>query len=266
MIFHSHIPIEALQPYVQCYLEADGTQNILAGEYTLFPNGLSGIFFNFGNTGKIILKEEHQTPRVSIFGQIDQHFTITHSPSFYSIGILLKPTVLSWLFRVDMHEFTNKAFDGSLLRDDLHSLHHQLQEYATASGKINCIEQYLCRMILNMPPPVTLVEHAVHLIHSAKTVSIHELARHFNVSQRYLETQFQKKIGLSPKTYSLIQRFKRMERQIIKMPTVHWQQMQFANEYFDQNHFIKDFRRFTGRTPSSYLLENLEMGRSYLNA
>lgn len=266
MIFQIHTPSKGLQPYVQCYLEADGRSSMQRGEHTLFPNGLSGIFFNFGNTDKIILKQEYQTPMVSVFGQIDQHFTITHQPGFYSIGILLKPSVLSWLLRVDMHEFTNKAFDGSLLRGDLHSLHNQLQELSSIQEKIKCIELYLCKSLLRTPPPLTLVEHALQLIHSPKTIQMHHLAKQFNVSQRYLETQFQRKVGLSPKTYSLIQRFKRMEQQLIKMPTVHWHHMYFADEYYDQNHFIKDFKRFTGRTPSGYLIENLDMGRSYLNA
>ena len=33
-----------------------------------------------------------------------------------------------------------------------------------------------------------------------------------------------------------------------------------------ETHFIKDFKRFTGRTPSEYLLENFDLGRSLLKA
>jgi len=266
MVFQIHPPSKALQPFVQCYLEADGRANLHRGEHTLFPNGLSGIFFNFGNTEKIIVKEEYETPLVSVFGQIDQHFTITHLPGFYSLGVMLKPSVLSWLLRVNMSEFTNKAFDGQLIRSDLHSLHNQMQEVNETKKKIEWVEFYLGKVLLRNPRTITLTEHALHLIHHQKTTSMDQLAKHLQVSQRYLETQFKKTVGLSPKTYSLIQRFKRIEQQLIRMPAIRWPQMSFANEYYDQNHFIKDFKRFTGLTPSGYLLENFEMGRSYLTA
>ena len=90
------------------------------------------------------------------------------------------------------------------------------------------------------------------------------MAKEIGVSQRHLEIQFKRSVGLSPKTYSLIQRFKRMEFALRESSTVHWQDMVFAYDYYDQNHFIKDFKRFTGQTPSGYLLNNFEMGRSYL--
>ena len=264
MVFQIHTPSKALQPFVQCFLEADGRDSIHKGEYSLFPNGLSGIFFNFGNTGKIILKKEYETPSVSVFGQIDHHFVVTHRPGFYSLGVLLKPTVLSWLLHVDMSEFTNKALDGQLIRCDMNSLHHHMQESASVKDKIACAEQYLGKILLSNPQPITLVDHALHLIYQQKAPSIYQLSQHLKVSQRYLEDQFKRTVGLSPKTYSLIHRFKRMEHQLIKMSSINWQHMSFANEYYDQNHFIKDFKRFTGLTPSNYLLENFEMGKSYL--
>src|SRR5690349_5309989 len=99
MEFRIHQPSQNLQPFVQCYLEADSSTTLEKGEHTLFPNGLSGIFFNFGNMGKLIIKEEYKTPEVSVFGQIDRHFTVIHWPGFYSLGVLLKPSVLSRLLR-----------------------------------------------------------------------------------------------------------------------------------------------------------------------
>lgn len=266
MKFQVFQPAAALQSIVQCYLEADGRASVDLGEHTLFPNGLSGFFFNFGNTQKIIIHEEYITPPVSIFGQIDRHFTITHRPGFYSLGVLLQPSALSSLFRIDMEEMTNKALDGRLVSRKLNSLHDELAEVAPVKAKIERIEQYLIALMQRNMRPATLVEHAIHLIQHQKVSSIDQLARMLNVSQRYLEIQFKRTVGLSPKTYSLIHRFKRMEHHLIKMNTVHWEDMSFASEYYDQNHFIRDFKRFTGLTPSAYLLENLEMGQSYLRA
>lgn len=264
MTFTFFEPTKQLKPHVVGYLEADSRKSLANSTYTLFPNGYSGIFFNFGNFGKLAIKEEYQTPAVSIFGQIDQCFEAIHRPSSYSLGVLLRPTVLSKFLREDMATFTNKAFDGGDIRHDLKILWTQLEEIHLVKHKIELLNHFFAEAFIHLPQTVTIADAALNLIHQPGLPSIKNLANHLQVSERYLETQFKKYVGLSPKTYSLIVRFKRIEQQLHTKSTTHWAKLGFAGEYYDQNHFIKDFKRFTGHTPSDYLLSNLEMGRSYL--
>ena len=265
MEFKVHLPSPQLRPFVQCYLEGDGRSDTLLTENTLFPNGYSGIFFNFGNTGKITLKSDLEVPAVSVFGQIDQHFTIQHSPGFYSLGVLMKPSVLSQLLHINMREFTNNAHDGSLIRKDLSMLRMELEDCTSVVGKICLIERLISKTISAAPYKPTIVDYALQLLQPA-CYPIQKVAKRLQVSERHLENQFGMAVGLSPKTYSLIVRFKRIEHQLRKLSTVRWQDLSFADEYFDQNHFIKDFKRFTGLTPTSYLLNEFRMGRTYLGA
>jgi len=262
MIFRFHLPAKSLRPYVQGYLDADYQKTTEKGEHTLFPNGYSGIFFNFGNRGKLIINEEYETPFVSVFGQIDHHFSIIHYPGFYSFGVLFKPTILSWLLKVEMTSLTNKAFDAQLLSWHFKSLHEQMEEVTSIENKIRLFEDYLMNELAGRNYTTTLADHALSLIHQNK--SIPEVAKQLLVSQRHLETQFKNAVGLSPKSYSLIMRFKRIEEQLKRTAVVSWRELPFADEYYDQNHFIKEFKRFTGLTPTSYLLKNLDVGRSYL--
>jgi AraC-like DNA-binding protein len=264
MSFRFHSPAEAFQPFIQGYLEADYRSSLQAGEQTLFPNGFSGIFFNFGNLGKLLIKEEFKIPFVSVFGQIDRHFVAVHCPGYYSLGVLLKPTVLSWLLKVDMPEFTNRAVDGQLIAQAFGWLHQQMEETTSFRAKIHLFENYFGNVMARRCHKVGLADRALTLINQRPVVSVHKVAEQLCVSQRHLEIQFKQSVGLSPKTYLLILRFKRMEQQLKNLSSVSWQEMKFAHEYYDQNHFIKDFKRFTGHTPSDYLLNNLEMGRSYL--
>lgn len=235
-----------------------------AGENMLFPNGFSGMFFNFGPKGKLLLKEVYSTPEVSIFGQIDRHFIAMHWPGFYSLGVLMRPTVLSRFLRSDMSELTNRICDGSLIRKDLSELREEIEKAPIVEHKIRCIELYLLKVFSQTSNTKSIADQALHLIHETGAPSIEKLAKNLRVSQRYLELNFKKQVGLSPKTYSLILRFNKVEQQLRAMPKLGWNQMDFANDYHDQNHFIKDFKRFTGHTPSDYLLNNFEMGRSYL--
>jgi AraC-like DNA-binding protein len=266
MIFQTHAPSRALQPFVQCYLEADCTKSLHPEVNTLFPNGLSGIFFNFGNMGRLFIKEDYRTPAVSIFGQIDCHFTVAHQPGFYSFGVMLKPTVLSKLFKMDMAGITNTAFDGKLVERDFYSLHQQMEDAPSVKTKIRLFEQYLTHKLSQKVYSKNIADCALDFIHRHEIFSVDRLTKHLGISQRHLEMQFKKSVGLSPKTYSLILRFKRIEQQLNKSSFPSWKDMAFANEFHDQNHFIKDFKRFTGLTPSRYLLEKFDMGHSYLIA
>lgn len=264
MIFHSYPPSKTLAPFVRCYLEADSRDSTKKGVHILFPNGLSGIFFNFGTLGKLSIKEEYQTPEVSIFGQIDQCFDAIHWPGSYSLGVLLKPTVLSKYLQKDMSDLTNTAVNGCLLRPELQEVHRQLK-IAPIKNKIAILNLYLAKAFSPLRhQPTTLADRAIDLINHHPSISIKKIAHQLKVSERYLQVQFKKSVGLPPKTYSLIVRFIRMEQQLFEKSAVRWEDMNFATEYYDQNHFIKDFKRFTGHTPSQYLDKNFEMGRSYL--
>lgn len=264
MVFQFHAASKVLLPYLVGYLEADSRTSTNKGVHTLFPNGYSGIFFNFGNLGKLSIKEEYETPTVSIFGQIDQCFEAIHYPGSYSLGVLLYPTVLSKFLHEDMTAFANRAFDGRSIRQDLQIVHRQLEETQEVKIKIEKLNCFFAKAFLNLPSTPTIADAALNLMHRPIMPSIKSLAHQLKISERYLETQFKKYVGLSPKTYSLIIRFKRMEQQLQSKSSASWEQFGFTHDYYDQNHFIKDFKRFTGHTPSDYLLSNLEMGRSFL--
>jgi AraC-like DNA-binding protein len=264
MVFQFYAPSKALQPYVKGYLEADSRASIQKTAHTLFPNGYSGIFFNFGNLGELSIKEEYKTAAVSIFGQIDQCFEAIHWPGSYSFGVLLHPTMLSKFLRESMDAFTNRALDGGLLYRDLKALHARLEEMPVAEFKIEVLNQYFTKVFSTIRQTFTVADAALQLMHRPALYPVKKIAQELNFSERYIESQFKKYVGLSPKTYSLIIRFNRIEQQLRIKASPRWDQLDFTHEYYDQNHFIKDFKRFTGHTPSDYLINNFEMGRSYL--
>lgn len=264
MVFNFQLPPRDLLPFIKGYLEADSRKLSHAGEHMLFPNGYSGIFFNFGGIGKVVLEKEYVTPPVSIFGQIDRHFKVVHHPGFYSLGVLLKPTLLSRFLRMDMTELTNSAFDGRLARKDLQVLHVRLEEAGSTKARIDILNSYFRREFGELAQEPGIANPAIQLIHEQPNMPVRKIADYLNISERFLEKQFSQAVGLSPKTYSLIIRFKNAEKQLSDISSSRWSLLDLANDYYDQNHFIKDFKRFTGHTPSDYLIRNFEMGRSYL--
>ncbi|EMK00902.1 MULTISPECIES: helix-turn-helix domain-containing protein [unclassified Leptospira] len=68
----------------------------------------------------------------------------------------------------------------------------------------------------------------------------------FQISSRHLRRLFSENIGLSPKEFAKILRFQTVLRQ--------WKEngsLEIVDGFYDQSHFIKDWKKFTGLTPSS---------------
>jgi AraC-like DNA-binding protein len=82
------------------------------------------------------------------------------------------------------------------------------------------------------------------------TVRINVLARELNISQDPFEKRFRRMVGTSPKQYSSIVRLKNViasYRQNKNLTAA-----AYDAGYFDQAHFIKDFKSFTGQTPLNF--------------
>jgi AraC-like DNA-binding protein len=79
------------------------------------------------------------------------------------------------------------------------------------------------------------------------------VARELRMSQRRFIELFRNEVGLTPKLYSRIERLQSVLRRIELLDDVDWADVASACGYFDQPHFIHDFREFTGLRPSDYL-------------
>jgi AraC-like DNA-binding protein len=64
---------------------------------------------------------------------------------------------------------------------------------------------------------------------------------------------FRDQTGFTPKVFCRIRRFQRALESIESRGNVEWAQVALDCGYFDQAHFIHDFRAFSGINPSSYL-------------
>jgi AraC-like DNA-binding protein len=76
-------------------------------------------------------------------------------------------------------------------------------------------------------------------------------------AKRFIE-RFKNEVGLTPKRYCRILRFQQAVRRAHRCPHVDWSQVAVDCGYFDQAHFIHDFRAFAGLTPTAYLAARTE--------
>jgi transcriptional regulator GlxA family with amidase domain len=75
------------------------------------------------------------------------------------------------------------------------------------------------------------------------------LCRHAGLSARTVDRLFRRHLGIGPKVYVQIVRFQRCLARLKSVPTVSLSQIATDGGYYDQSHFVRDYRRFAGTTP-----------------
>ncbi|MEP5072365.1 MAG: helix-turn-helix domain-containing protein, partial [Crocinitomicaceae bacterium] len=108
------------------------------------------------------------------------------------------------------------------------------------------------------------VKHCVESIFASHgMIDIVQMAEDVQLSTRQLERLFKKVIGLSPKFYCRIIRFNYIF-EVMKEQKDSWIRTALQSGFFDQSHFIKNFKEFTGEEPSNYGFDDVNLANFFL--
>ncbi|HEX2450758.1 MAG TPA: helix-turn-helix domain-containing protein [Gemmatimonadales bacterium] len=101
---------------------------------------------------------------------------------------------------------------------------------------------------------------AIRLLERRDGVGLQQVRNATGASQRTLERQFREMVGLSPKAFGRVARFRRALRDVHRHPRLPYAALAAEAGYADQAHFIREFRSFAGITPAAYVREWCAVG------
>jgi AraC-like DNA-binding protein len=138
--------------------------------------------------------------------------------------------------------------------------------------KIREVDEFFITLVRKLPPPYrSTVEYAQdQMLQRNGLVNIDGLSRQVNLSRRSLERHFSDHVGMPPKYYSRVLRFNYAFGLKRANPALDWFDIIYDCGYFDQTHFIKDFKHFTGEPPVAFYskphpIESVYVGRAWRN-
>ena len=103
------------------------------------------------------------------------------------------------------------------------------------------------------------------LIASKGRMSVQEIVQNGDINRRQLERKFAKKVGISPKQLGKVIRLQTALDLLMAPERESLTQVAYKADYFDQAHFIKDFKEFTGTNPKNFLTDKqLELSALFL--
>ncbi len=147
------------------------------------------------------------------------------------IPVVFAPGGLHRLLGVPMNEMLGFPFDTSLfLGREIQEVNEQLFESK------------------NYQQMVLIVENFLSLNDESK---IDQISQYACISVRQLERQFKERIGVTPKTYTKLSRLTNAWQLFENNPQATWSQITHLCHYADQMHLIRDFKEFTGLTPTA---------------
>jgi AraC-like DNA-binding protein len=133
-------------------------------------------------------------------------------------------------------------------------LRERLCAAATASERFGILERELIERLRHPPEGHSAVPVALEVLGQPGELSrSRELARYVGLSERRLTDIFRAQVGMTPKSFSRVQRFQRTLTHVFTRATVDWSDLAATCGYYDQSHMIRDFRAFSGLTPEELL-------------
>lgn len=260
-------PDDGLKPYIKCFYIFQSDSD-LEFEDVVFPSGCTEIIFNLGN-GSWALEEKggfKTTPQIELWGQVTSHIKVKSKGKQLMLGVRFFPHTAGYFLKNSIAQFNDIVTDLSeVLGNSVKILHGELLYTTELIKRIELIEAFLLKRL--MSGKRKKMEEVSHLIKRINEnyieSSINRIAQEHGISCRQLHKIIFQFTGLSPKSLHKINRFqyslKLMSKNEESLTSV-----AYECGYFDQSHFIRDFKTFTGTTPSEYLVNKYPVNQVYL--
>lgn len=256
MAYREIIPDQRLRPFVKCYYIYESGSSV-AFEDVVYPSGCMELIFNLGS-GHWLTKVGdvfQTTPPIELWGQLSGPLPVRSEGVNIMLGVRWHPHGSSCFLHDQADLFNGRVVDYRDLSDTgMDQLHERLMEAITWEERLRILEDYLLRRLFSFGKTerVVLVGDIMGQIGSPEFFDrIATVASKYGMSPRYLQKLFVQYTGMPPKLYAKVQRFQQSLK-LIQRKDASLTSITYECGYFDQSHFIREFKSFTGVTPSGY--------------
>lgn len=249
-------PHPALAPYVRCYWVLEDVRDAEVVD-CISPDGCAEMIVHWGDrfaqlddAGQFALQ-----PAALFAGQLTRVLRLRAGRQVGVIGVRFQPAGARPLLGLPQNELLNcrVPLDAVLPRQAANRWLEQVVEAGSVAGRLAVIERELLTAAQAAPDPDPVAALAARRLANPNTEPVSDLARRLMISPRQLERRFQAGVGLTPKVFARIERFKALQQHVRCRPASTWAQAAARFNYTDQSHLVRDFHQFTGTTPSTWI-------------
>jgi AraC-like DNA-binding protein len=259
-------PDPRLRSRIQCYWVMEGAKSIVPSKELLIPDGLSEIVLNLDGTAFQRWKldtPDRQTPmrHSYVIGGRSHSIGTFSSETMRLAGVKLDPRVMRTLIGTHLNEFRDETLSLSELGfKPLLELEDAAANLQSAEQIVELFDEFFLRALGVGRPVRDAVDALLQRIHADRgATSIMRWADDAGIDARGLERAFCAATGMTPKQYARVIRFKRTYRELIGRERAAPLSAQLDG-FYDQSHFNREFRFFTGVAPTVKLKGRMDQG------
>lgn len=263
MDYQVYTPPLELSPFVKCFWSLENDPEPVPVRQRVVPDGCMELIIHYGDPYRQYFEDGSSKlqPRSFIYGQINSFLEITATGRSGIIAARFLPDGLNPFLKIPVASLDDKAEPLSTL----FGAEAGLLESRVIDAKDNLerkaqMEQFLLSQLLRADTVDGITKSCVALIFQTQgRISVSELANKMNIHQRNMERRFNHVVGLSPKQLARMMRLQAALKMLCQKKSGNLTSIAHETGYFDQAHFIKDFKEFTGQSPKSFYADNLQL-------
>ncbi|MBK6544612.1 MAG: AraC family transcriptional regulator [Saprospiraceae bacterium] len=269
MNYKTYAPSTDLSTILKCHWTLETPLETKPEKQRIVPDGCMEMIFHYGDIfkqynqdGKFIIQ-----PKCFIFGQISNTLEIEPTGKTGIYAVRFHPEGFSPFATIPLNEMENRAVPlQEIFGNEGLQIEKAILNATVTEERINIAETFLLNKLSSPEAIDRVVKSSVEILLQLNgQLPIDKLSEHLKVNRRQLERKFTSIIGLSPKQLSKIIKLQATLKMLAKKQFTSLTSVAYEGGYYDQAHFIKDFKEFTGMSPKNFYANNLIMSSLFLS-
>ena len=258
MQYQTFPPCADLAPVVKCYWSLEIPAQKDVHRQRIVPDGCIELAFILGDDIKRYTSNDEYIlqPRAMVLGQTIDPFYIEPTGYVNTFAIRFYPYGFSNFVTVPIKNLANKETALSILlgNDTAGSLQQKITCAPGTKERIEIVEAFLLEKLSEKSTIDHIVKKTVETLMATKgKKGINSIVEKEELNRRQLERKFSSQVGVSPKQLGKVIRLQAALKMLLEQSNETLTSIAYESEYYDQAHFIKDFKEFTGTTPKDFL-------------
>lgn len=262
-------PSKELSAYIKHYLFLESEWSCVK-KLRLFSDGNTGMVLTFrGNLlADMSPAKKISYPNSFLYGQISAFKDLYLAEKTSVVIVVFQPHGLHHLMGISANACHNAIISAEeIFGHQAILLHDKLSVLSEPMPKLNILNSFF----LELCAKKTLSNHSIipaslsHILKNKGNISINHLVKLTGYTERHIERTFKESIGLTPKKFGNIVRLHYF-LSLIKEKARRSQFTDLCYEagYSDQSHLIREFKKYTGITPTTYLHDTNKLAKNFV--
>ncbi|SFZ93414.1 AraC-type DNA-binding protein [Flaviramulus basaltis] len=262
-----NIPQE-LQPYIVAVIQGE-SKSVITTTYPVHPNGFPLLINIYRDIPLLHINNQIIKPdsRLNVAGQVyNTDIQIKIDGEFGQIGFILYPSAPYYLFHKNGDYFLNqwRSFN-KVSPNNTQNLYKNLTKCKLPINRVSFMLEFLKDLSANSLPKIEWLEEAlIHIYQLNGIIAQETLAEKLGISLRHFRRKFKEVIGVSPKYFCKVIQLNTVFEMLNSSDTEKLHHLALDCGYYDQAHFINDFKKLIGDSPRSFLTGEHSYVRTYL--